>query len=186
MSTYDLYLGKAREEEFLNYQETKNYLDELIKQGIINNYDESLLKNLKTGITGLSLLAILNPFNPITANNIKNSKNIQTEINNVIASPMAGETKYNNPKYFLQIKDSLANLKQIEKDIKENISEKEKQGVLLRQVSILKDILEKQKIAIESDNLEREKKEKEFAEENKKINAKISKLNKKFLEEIEN
>ena len=97
MSAYNQYLNKVKNQEITSYQEAKKHLDDLVELGLIDNYDESKIKDLIKNALLIGTMALpfqkdlkaqelLNDYRPGVENVInvkKDIKNLEDEISSL-------------------------------------------------------------------------------------------------------
>lgn len=152
MSTYNQYLNRVKQEEFIEYQEVKDYLDELVKKGVIHSYDESMLKKVLGGMqntvtAGLLATTLAGPMQAIDIDILKLENGLEAVIN-VKKEVKAIEEKLVklNPRdadFGTQSEKILNDISQIEKNI-QTLKEKD----LISKSAYYMDVLKQFKIYI--------------------------------------
>jgi chromosome segregation ATPase len=163
MSTYKKYLSLVTEEnQFLDYQEAKTYLDNMVRTGQIQSYDESVLNKIKKGISAAALVALLsgsglkagqnnNIIQPkIDTNNIEMVINVKKDLHKIELGVTSLERHTENfQKASNQYETELANIEKTINSLKENKSfDQSKLNYYQQRIDGIRSYLEKGKEVI--------------------------------------
>jgi len=197
MQTYKKYLSLVTEQnQFLDYQEAKAYLDDMVRTGQIQSYDESVLNKIKKGISATALIALLsgsglkagqnnNIIQPkIDTNNIEMVINVKKDLHKIELDVTSLERHTENfQKASNQYEAELANIEKTINSLKENKSfDQSKLNYYQQRIDGIRSYLEKGKEVITVFDKEMKK----MKEENDAFIKAMEKNNKRIKNDEEN